>query len=91
MDPKSIKWFDAFGVVPPLSVQELVKRSGKKLQYNKEQLQAEKSESCGWWCVRAANALLQGISIPKFVKRYSATSQTENEQKLHSEFHGNSS
>jgi hypothetical protein len=84
--PKSVSYFDSFGEVPPESVQAVVKASGKRLSWNNDQLQAYHSESCGWWCVRAANALLNGKSIKQFAHSYNLHDTSANEATLRSQF-----
>lgn len=84
--PGSITYFDSFGEVPPEPVEAAIKRSGKKLSWNNDQLQAYKSTSCGWWCIRAANALLNGKSIKQFAHSYNLKDQSANEVTLRSQF-----
>lgn len=40
---------DSFGILPPLEVEQVCK--GKKLYYNKKQIQSLKATSCGYYCV----------------------------------------
>lgn len=86
VNPKTITYFDSFGEVPPESIAQIMSSSGKRKAWNNDQLQAYKSESCGWWCIRAANALLNGKSIKQFAHSYNLHDQAANEATLRSQF-----
>lgn len=86
VSPKSVDYFDSFGEVPPESIVERMRASGKAQHFNKYQLQAYKSEACGWWCIRAANALLNGKSLAQFARGYNMKDQSANEATLRSQF-----
>lgn len=84
--PKTISYFDSFGEVPPTEVMDKIKQSGKRLSWNNDQLQAYKSSSCGWWCIRAANALLHGKSVKSFAHSYNLHDTSANEATLRVQF-----
>jgi hypothetical protein len=56
------------------------------MEWNNDQLQAYKSSSCGWWCIRAANALMNGKSIKQFAHSYNLHDTAANEATLRSQF-----
>lgn len=82
--PGKATYFDSFGEVPPTEVESKMK--GRGVSWNNDQLQAYKSSSCGWWCIRAANALLHGKSIRQFAHSYNLHDTSANEATLRSQF-----
>ncbi len=43
------EYFDSFGFLPPVEIEEACQ--GRKLLYNKKQIQDYNSSACGWFCI----------------------------------------
>ena len=60
--PKTIVYFDSYGVYPPTDVVKfMLKSQGKKPVYSKLDYQELDSSKCGQYCVLVINALLKQL------------------------------
>lgn len=60
---KFVYYFDSYGTVPPILVENYLKTSGKIISYNTSQLQPIASVLCGYYCIYVIQRLARGDSF----------------------------
>lgn len=71
IDNKTCKYIDSYGVVAPRDVLKWMKTLGRRIQYNKYQIQALQSTSCGWFSIYFMQLWLNGNKINDILATFS--------------------
>jgi len=58
-DSKYIEYFDSFGVPPPDSFLEYMRRSNKQPVGTTNEIQNINSDACGWYCVNYEKEIIR--------------------------------
>ena len=79
-------FFDSFGVIPSVEVQQYLKSSGKEIAYSTGQIQSIDSIMCGYYCVYVLKELNKGRSFADILSVFDVSPTAKNEKLIRSKF-----
>lgn len=81
-DSEYIEYYDSFGLPPTEEVLTYMKRSGKKVIYNSNQIQDMKSNACGYFSAHFIRERSKGINPYDLIYKFSLNDLPRNEKIL---------
>ena len=67
---KVIYYFDSYGVMPSDTIQDMLRKTGKTIEYNTSQIQSNTSNRCGFYCYAFIQHMSKGKSFLDFIQQF---------------------
>lgn len=63
-----VYYFDSYGIYPSDIIQDVIRKTGKKIMYNSKTIQSVKSNRCGFYCYLFIEMMSKNIAYLEFIK-----------------------
>ena len=75
-------YFDSYGMMPSNIIQELIRKTGKKILYNRKTIQSQKSNRCGTYCYMFIKMMEKKVPFLDFINIFSSKEPLGNDKIL---------